>query len=71
MMMTVLGVGSGVALLSTVNSILLDSFPRIKVIQMSAITCSIGFLVGLIYVTPVIRFFVIRISTTHHVGKFC
>ncbi|XP_068632207.1 sodium-dependent nutrient amino acid transporter 1-like [Battus philenor] len=52
LMMAVLGVGSGVALLSTVNTILLDSFPRVPTIYMSAASCIVGFLVGLIYVTP-------------------
>uniref|UniRef100_A0A2A4JN91 Transporter n=2 Tax=Heliothis virescens TaxID=7102 RepID=A0A2A4JN91_HELVI len=52
LMMAVLGVGSGVALFSTVNTILLDAFPRVPTIYMSAINCSIGFLVGLVYVTP-------------------
>ncbi|XP_059047002.1 sodium-dependent nutrient amino acid transporter 1-like [Achroia grisella] len=52
LMMGVLGVGSGVALLSTINTILLDAFPRIPTIYMSTMTCTVGFLVGLIYVTP-------------------
>ncbi|CAH2037460.1 unnamed protein product, partial [Iphiclides podalirius] len=50
--MAVLGVGSGVALLSTVNTVLLDSFPRVPTIYMSGITCIAGFLAGLVYVTP-------------------
>lgn len=54
-MMAVLGIGSGVALLSTVNTILLDAFPRVPTIYMSAISCSAGFLIGLVYVTPVSR----------------
>ncbi|XP_063824948.1 sodium-dependent nutrient amino acid transporter 1-like [Ostrinia nubilalis] len=52
LMMAVLGIGSGVALLSTVNTILMDSFPRVPTIYMSAIACSAGFLLGLVYVTP-------------------
>lgn len=52
LMMAVLGVGSGVALLSTVNTVLMDAFPRVPVTYMAAIACSAGFLVGLIYVTP-------------------
>ncbi|XP_068632211.1 sodium-dependent nutrient amino acid transporter 1-like [Battus philenor] len=52
LMMSVLGVGSAVALLSTINTVLLDSFPRVPTIIMSAICCSAGFLVGLVYVTP-------------------
>ncbi|KAG6462739.1 hypothetical protein O3G_MSEX013438 [Manduca sexta] len=52
LMMAVLGVGSGVALLSTLNTILLDTFPRVPTIYISSATCTVGFLVGLIYVTP-------------------
>ncbi|CAH0701206.1 unnamed protein product [Spodoptera exigua] len=52
LMMTVLGIGSAVALLSTINTVMLDAFPRIKTIFMSAFCCTIGFGVGLIYVTP-------------------
>ncbi|GBP42003.1 Sodium-dependent nutrient amino acid transporter 1 [Eumeta japonica] len=52
LMMAVLGVGSGVALLSTVNTVLMDAFPRVPVKYMSAISCTAGFLVGLVYVTP-------------------
>lgn len=53
LMMTVLGVGSGVALHSTVNSILLDAFPKVPTAYMAAVTCSINFLIGLVFVTPV------------------
>ncbi|KAJ2946050.1 hypothetical protein O0L34_g4969 [Tuta absoluta] len=52
LMMAVLGVGTGVALLSTVNTVLIDTFPRIPIPLMSAFTCSAGFLIGLVYVTP-------------------
>ncbi|XP_059047183.1 sodium-dependent nutrient amino acid transporter 1-like [Achroia grisella] len=52
LMMSVLGVGSGVALLSTINTVLLDAFPRVPTIYMSAFSCTVGFCVGLIYVTP-------------------
>ncbi|KAI5651870.1 sodium:neurotransmitter symporter family domain-containing protein [Phthorimaea operculella] len=51
-MMTVLGVGSSVALMQTLNTVMMDAFPRVKVIVMGAICCTCGFLVGLIYVTP-------------------
>ncbi|KAI5651871.1 sodium:neurotransmitter symporter family domain-containing protein [Phthorimaea operculella] len=51
-MMTVLGVGSSVALMQTLNTVMLDAFPRVKVIVMGAICCTCGFLIGLIYVTP-------------------
>ncbi|XP_032525752.2 sodium-dependent nutrient amino acid transporter 1-like [Danaus plexippus] len=52
LMMATLGVGSGVALLSTINTVLLDSFPRVPTHFMSAGVCSALFLIGLIYVTP-------------------
>ncbi|XP_053608028.1 sodium-dependent nutrient amino acid transporter 1-like [Plodia interpunctella] len=52
LMMAVLGVGSGVALLSTVNTILLDAFPNVRTIYMSCMACAAGFLIGLVYVTP-------------------
>ncbi|CAG4956519.1 unnamed protein product [Parnassius apollo] len=52
LMMAVLGVGSGVALLSTINTVLLDAFPRIPTVYMSAMGCTVGFLIGLVYVTP-------------------
>ncbi|XP_013199760.1 sodium-dependent nutrient amino acid transporter 1 isoform X2 [Amyelois transitella] len=52
LMMSVLGVGSAVALLSTINTVMMDSFPKIKTIYMSAFCCTAGFLIGLVYVTP-------------------
>ncbi|XP_073945333.1 sodium-dependent nutrient amino acid transporter 1-like [Choristoneura fumiferana] len=52
LMMAVLGVGSGVGLLSTINTVLLDAFPRVPTIYMATCACISGFLVGLVYVTP-------------------
>lgn len=52
LMMAVLGIGSGVALLSTLNTVLLDAFPRVPTIFMASGACTAGFLVGLVYVTP-------------------
>ncbi|CAH2208246.1 jg26541, partial [Pararge aegeria aegeria] len=52
LMMSVLGVGSAVALLSSVNTLLLDAFPRVRTVYMSALSCTIGFGIGLVYVTP-------------------
>ncbi|XP_063380652.1 sodium-dependent nutrient amino acid transporter 1-like isoform X2 [Cydia fagiglandana] len=52
LMMAVLGVGSAVAMLSAVNTVLLDTFPRVPTIIISACCCTAGFAVGLIYVTP-------------------
>ncbi|XP_050671236.1 sodium-dependent nutrient amino acid transporter 1-like isoform X2 [Leptidea sinapis] len=52
LMMTVLGVGSGVALLSTINTVLMDAFPRVPTVLMSLAICIFMFLIGLVYVTP-------------------
>lgn len=52
LMMSVLGVGSSVALLSTLNTLLYDAFPKVRTVYMSAIACTIGFISGLVYVTP-------------------
>ncbi|XP_045772165.1 uncharacterized protein LOC123872079 [Maniola jurtina] len=52
LMMAVLGVGSAVALLSSVNTLLLDAFPRVRTVYMSALSCTVGFGIGLVYVTP-------------------
>ncbi|GBP68512.1 Sodium-dependent nutrient amino acid transporter 1 [Eumeta japonica] len=52
LMMAVLGVGSAVALLSNINTVFLDAFPRVPTIYISAIGCCCGFLSGLVYVTP-------------------
>ncbi|KAJ8730101.1 hypothetical protein PYW07_017139 [Mythimna separata] len=52
LMMTVLGIGSAVALLSTINTVMMDSFPRVRTVFMSAFCCTAGFGIGLVYVTP-------------------
>nr|XP_026488393.1 sodium-dependent nutrient amino acid transporter 1-like [Vanessa tameamea] len=52
LMMATLGVGSGVALLSTINTVLLDTFPSVPVHFMSGGVCTSIFLLGLVYVTP-------------------
>ncbi|XP_045448784.1 sodium-dependent nutrient amino acid transporter 1-like [Melitaea cinxia] len=52
LMMATLGVGSGVALISTTSSVLIDAFPSVPIYIMSAGLCTSLFLVGLIYVTP-------------------
>lgn len=53
MMLASLGVGCGVAMMSTVNTMLLDRFPKVPVTLMSACICVCGFCLGLVYVTPV------------------
>ncbi|KAI8423573.1 hypothetical protein MSG28_012664 [Choristoneura fumiferana] len=52
LMMSVLGVGSAVALLLALNTVMLDAFPKVPTIYMSAMCCTAGFGVGLVYVTP-------------------
>lgn len=52
-MMAVLGIGSGVALFSTINVIAVDALPNVKFIFVTAVGCILGFLSGLVYVTPV------------------
>lgn len=51
-MLFTLGVGSAVGLQSGLNANLHDIFPKLKSWMLSGITCSIGFLIGIIYVTP-------------------
>lgn len=51
-MLFTLGVGSAVGLQSAINTNLKDIFPKCKSWLMASITCSIGFLIGLVYVTP-------------------
>lgn len=53
LMLFVLGIGSVVALVSAVVTILWDQFPRFKYWQVAIFVCAGGFLCGLIYVTPV------------------
>lgn len=52
-MLFVLGIGSLVALHGSVNTVILDNFPSLKNWQVSAGTALMGFLIGLVYVTPV------------------
>lgn len=56
-MLFVLGIGSVVALVSAVVTILWDQFPRFKYWQMAIFVCIGGFLMGLIYITPVSEHF--------------
>jgi len=54
-MLFVLGIGSEVGLASAIISIVHDQFPKIRYWHIAAGTCLCEFLIGLIYVTPVIR----------------
>ncbi|XP_055685585.1 sodium-dependent nutrient amino acid transporter 1-like isoform X1 [Lutzomyia longipalpis] len=51
-MLFVLGMGSVVALVSAVVTVLRDQFPKVVYWQMALIVCSAMFLAGLIYTTP-------------------
>ncbi|XP_058468054.1 sodium-dependent nutrient amino acid transporter 1-like isoform X1 [Malaya genurostris] len=51
-MMFVLGLGSAVALHSTLITVVWDAFPKFKYWQVAIVLSSIGFLTGLVYVTP-------------------
>ncbi|CAG9113477.1 unnamed protein product [Plutella xylostella] len=52
LMMCVLGVGSAVAVLSTITTLVTDACPRAPPAVVAAGCCAAGFLVGLVYVTP-------------------
>lgn len=52
-MMYVLGVGSAVALCGAVFGILCDHFPKVNHWKLVLMVSSFGFLVSLVYVTPV------------------
>lgn len=52
-MLYTLGIGSAVALASAVITVICDQFPRFKYWMVTLAICAIGFLVGLVYVTPV------------------
>jgi solute carrier family 6 (neurotransmitter transporter, glycine) member 5/9 len=48
----VLGIGSAVALLSAITTVIWDEFPTVKYWKIAAAACSTGFLLGICYVTP-------------------
>lgn len=52
-MMFVLGAGSAMALYNVVVAVLCDHFPHVKRWKTALIMAVIGFLFGLIYITPV------------------
>jgi solute carrier family 6 amino acid transporter-like protein 5/7/9/14 len=52
-MLYTLGIGSAVALSGAVVTIICDSFPQLKYWTVALGTCILGFVVGLVYVTPV------------------
>nr|CAD7455001.1 unnamed protein product [Timema tahoe] len=52
LMLFTLGVGSAVALVSSIITIICDQFPHFKHWIVTSVVCCICFLIGLIYVTP-------------------
>lgn len=52
-MLFTLGIGSVVALQNVIVTVLCDQFPNLKYERIAAITSVIGFLLGLMYLTPV------------------
>lgn len=52
-MLFVLGVGSNVAMASCVMTVICDQFPKVRLWQAACGVASVGFLIGLIYMTPV------------------
>lgn len=52
-MLFTLGVGSAAGLAGCVMGGLMDLFPSFKRAYVAAFICALGFLIGLVYVTPV------------------
>lgn len=52
-MMFVLGVGSAVGMTTGIITVISEQFPRLKTWQIVVPVCSLGFLLGTVYVTPV------------------
>lgn len=52
LMLYTLGIGSAVGLVATVITIFCDQFPKLKFWVVTLVVCTVGFLVGLVYITP-------------------
>lgn len=52
-MLFVLGVGSLVALVGCAFTVINDAFPKLNILHVSFGTALVGFLIGLVYTTPV------------------
>lgn len=61
-MLFVLGVGSNVAMTSCVMTVIRDKFPKVKLWQAAMGTATVGFLIGLVYMTPV-SFFILFLDS--------
>jgi solute carrier family 6 amino acid transporter-like protein 5/7/9/14 len=55
-MLYVLGVGSAVALIGAVITIIRDDFPNFKYLGVAVVSCALGFVGGLVYITPVSKY---------------
>jgi solute carrier family 6 amino acid transporter-like protein 5/7/9/14 len=55
-MLYVLGLGSAVALLGAVITVVRDSFPKLKYLLVAVVACVLGFIAGLVYITPVSKY---------------
>jgi solute carrier family 6 amino acid transporter-like protein 5/7/9/14 len=53
LMLYTLGIGSAVALAAAVITVICDQFPQFKYWMVTLAICTAGFLVGLVYITPV------------------
>jgi len=53
LMLFTLGIGSAVSLTGCVITVVCDAFPTWKRWSVTLVICSVGFLLGLVYVTPV------------------
>ncbi|XP_029173799.1 sodium-dependent nutrient amino acid transporter 1-like isoform X2 [Nylanderia fulva] len=51
-MMFVLGVGSAVGMITGIITVVNEQFPKLKTWQIVVPTCTLGFLIGTVYVTP-------------------
>jgi len=52
LMLFTLGVGSAASLTGCVITVICDALPHIKRWKITSVTCAVGFLLGLVYVTP-------------------
>lgn len=51
-MLFVLGIGSNIAMASCIITVIRDQFPKLKAGAVAVAVCSVGFLIGIVYVTP-------------------
>jgi hypothetical protein len=52
-MIFVLGAGNAVAFILTMITIIRDNFPKLKYLVVAGVACVLGFVGGLIFITPV------------------